>query len=213
MNGMLKALLCICSAFIVGSCFAWGGASEFECAVTNALSNKEYLTSEAFSNYVHQCASQSDDVELALSATLVLAVSQFEKYEQTVDVAFLEASRHSVSNVLSSPSLTTNMWQYWHARMMEISHMGTDNNLQGAYLVASNTWSAIQASGFVDSTNVISRALLRYHKIGDDMTIKSAIALFTALPAAMTGRQDEANALKAYLPYRIKQEMEDFLGD
>ena len=203
----------ICVACVLGRCALLLASSDFENVVTNALWHKEYLASDAFTNYVCQCANQSNDVNLALSANLILAVSRFEKFEQTMDDAFLASSLHSVSNVLTSGALTTDMWQYWHARMMEITCLGTYDNLQGAYHVASNSWDAIQASGFVDSTNIVSRALLRYYRIGDDVTIKAAIALSKALAADMIGRHSEANAMKQSLPERIKQEMEDFLGE
>ena len=185
----------------------------FEVSVANALTNRSSLVSAGFTNYISQCANQNTNAELSLSAHIILGVSQLEMFDMTMDEASLDAAFQSVSNALVSSVLATNQWQYWHIAMLHISCMNTANNTHGAYLVASNAWDAIQNSGFEDSSNIVSRALLSYYGVGADATIKAAIALNKALSADAVGKQDESNALKVFLPDRLKQKMEDFLSD
>ncbi|MBR4653567.1 MAG: hypothetical protein IKO72_09420 [Kiritimatiellae bacterium] len=208
MTGRIFVVACVFVA-----CGPSNASMEFDIAVTNALNQKSCLVSDGFTNYMWQCANQNTNAELSLSAHVLLGVSQLEMFDATMKSANLGAAFQSVSNALSSSALTTNQWQYWHLAILHIACLNTANNTHDAYLVASNAWDAIHSIGFVDSTNVVSRALLKYHGVGTDVTIRSAIALNKALSAAAVGKQDESNALKVYLPDRLKQEMETFLSD
>ena len=200
-------LMVVCA---LGECaFATG----FEVSATNALTRRSNLVSAGFTNYMCQCANQTTNVELSLSAHIILGISQLEMFDMTMDEANLDAAFQSVSNALSFSALTTNQWQYWHMAILHISCMNTANNKQGAYLVASNAWAAIQDSGFEDSTNIGARALLSYYGVGTDTTIKAAIALNKALSADAVNKKAEITALKVFLPDRLKQEMERFLSD
>lgn len=186
---------------------------EFELTVTNALNQKSCLVSSDFTNYIWQCASQGTNAELSLSARIIMGVSQLEIFNESVDETALAAAFHSVSNALASPILSTNQWQNWHIAILNITCLNTANDLQGAYSAASNAWDSIQLSGFVDSTNLISRSLIKYYGIDSDISIKATIALYKALAAEMVGKHEESNSLKVYLPDCIKQKMERFLSD
>ena len=185
----------------------------FEAAVTNALTNKSCLVDDRFTNYIHQCASQSTNAEMALTANVVLGISRLEMFDQTPDAPILDMAFQSVSNALSSAVLVPDRWQYWHMQILHVSCMNTANDVQGAYRIASNAWDIVQSSGFQGSTNVVSQALMRYYGIGGDVSIKAAIALYKALSAAAVGKHEETHALKSYLPERLKQRMERFLDD
>ena len=184
---------------------------DFEVAVTNALARRSRLVDPMFTNYLAQCSGQNTNEQMALSATIIQGFSQVEMYSKTMDQACISNAFSSISNAQFSSFLTTNVWQYWHLQALNVICMNTDNNLYGAYVIASNAWQQIQAAAFVDSTNDISRALVRFYDFGEGSTIKDALAVMYALDAYAIGRTNEVNAIKPYMTIQARRKFESFL--
>lgn len=187
--------------------------TEFDVSVTNALLHKENLVDPAFTNYIHQCANQSTNLELALSANIIRCASQIEMFNETMDEMCLTQAFQSVSNALASPFATTGTWQFWHAQMLQSVCMNTDNNVQGSYLVSSNAWEILQNANLTNTTNTISKALFRYYGVDDDITMFEAVTLIKALSADAIGKTGEVECLKTFLPFRLRQELEAFISN
>ena len=185
--------------------------NDFEVAVTNALARRSRLVDPMFTNYLAQCTGQNTNEQMALSATIIQGLSQIEMYSKTMDQAYISNAFSSISNAQFSSVLTTNAWQYWHLQTLNVICMNTDNNLYGAYAVASNAWRQIQSAGFVDSTNDISRALVKFYGVGDGATIKDVMAVMYALDAYEIGRTNEVDAIKPYMTIPARQKFESFL--
>ena len=201
---MIMALILLCHVPAMSQ-------DDFEVAVTNALARRSRLVDPMFTNYLAQCTGQNTNEQMALSATIIQGFSQIEMYSKTMDQACISNAFSSISNAQLSSVLTTNVWQYWHLQALNAICMNTDNNLHGAYVIASNAWQQIQAAAFVDSTNDISRALVRFYDVGEGSTIKDALAVMYALDAYEIGRTNEVNAIKPYMAIPARQKFESFL--
>ncbi len=187
-------------------------ARDFETEVTNALSHRANLIETDFTNYVSRCVNQTTNVELSLSARVVLVRAQLEMFGATMNESWLAAACQTVTNALAHPLLTTDKWQYWHLQLLHVACMNTNNDRQEAYMASARAWQKIQGVGFVDSTNVVSRALLRFENFGDDATIKEAIAVAKILSSNEVGKPSEAEDAMPFLSVRLKREVEEFLG-
>lgn len=187
-------------------------AEDFETVVVNALSHKANLIETNFTNYVSQCQNQTTNAELSLSARVVLGRAQLEMFGATMNEACLAAACQTVTNALAHPLLTTDKWQYWHLQLLHVACMNTNNDRQGSYVASARAWQKIRDVGFVDSTNVVSRALLRFEDFGDDATIKEAIAVAKILSSDEVGKASEAEDAMSFLSIRLKRKVEEFLG-
>lgn len=187
-------------------------AGDFETAVTDALSHRANLIETDFTNYVSQCVNQMTNAELSLSARVVLVRAQLEMFGATMNEACLAAACQTVTNALAHPLLTTDKWQYWHLQLLYVVCMNTKNDRQEAYAASARAWQKIQNVGFVDSTNVVSRALLRFEDFGDDATIKEAIAVAKILSSDEVGKTSEAEDAMSFLSIRLKRKVEEFIG-
>ena len=200
---MIVALIFLCQVPAMSQ-------DDFEVAVTNALARRSRLVDPMFTNYLAQCTGQNTNEQMALSATIRQGFSQIEMYSKTMDQSCISNAFSSISNAQLSSALTTNVWQYWHLQALNAICMNTDNNLHGAYVIASNAWQQIQAAAIVDSTNDISRALVRFYDVGEGSTIKDALAVMYALDAYEIGRTNEVNAIKPYMTIQSRQKFESF---
>ena len=204
LENMIAALIFLCYMPAMSQ-------NDFDVAVTNALARRSRLVDPMFTNYLAQCIGQNTNEQMALSATIIHGLSQVEMYSKTMNQACISNAFRSISNAQLSSALTTNVWQYWHLQALNVICMNTDNNLHGAYVIASNAWQQIQAAAFVDSTNDISRALVKFYDVGDGATIKDVIAVMYALDAYEIGRTNEVNAIKPYMTTPARQRFESFL--
>lgn len=180
-------------------------------AVTNALETKSRLVDSVFTNYICNCASQSTNEEMALTAKLVQTVISLELFEDTMDDACLRQAFQSATNTMNQASQAVGSWQYWHAQLLHAMCMNTDNNLSGAYFVASNAWCNNHSFRDDESTNVVSRSLLRYYGLDRNIPLREAVAAFTAIAADGVGNTNESNRLKMLLSDQLKQKVELFL--
>ena len=183
-----------------------------ETAVT-ALACREGLVQARFTNYIERCASQSTNVEMALTANLLRGFSRIASFDLMADESHLAATWCAITNVAQMPVMTPDRWQYWHLQILKAFYFNTMGDEQSAYLVASNAWDDIQVRGVVDSTNAVSRALLGFEELGEGATLREAMALSRALTAAAIGRTNDVNEVKPILSDRLRQKMEDFLRD
>ena len=210
----MKTTCKFCSAIcIFAICTKLVASADFEAFVTNALTKKSFPVEDSFTNRVNQCANQNTNEELSITAKLIMGVSQLEMFNQTLNETHISTAFNSVSNLMSMSALTTKRWEYWHLQLLHVSCMNVDNNKWGAYFVSSNAWDAIQGSGFYDSTNIVSQALMRYYGFENDVTIRTSIALFKALSAAAIGKNDDVDDSEKYLPDVLKQKMRSFLNE
>ena len=207
---MRKFLLSMSVAVVCALCLA---STAFDVAVTNALAHKSRMIQSDYMDYLELCANQTTNAEISLTARVLLGYSQLTKFETLMNEQCLADAYLSVTNVLQGIGTEKDNWQYWQIQLLHISCLNSEDKLSQAYLVSSNAWQDIRSSGFVDSTNCISRALLKFEGMSDDSTVKDAVAVSLALTAYASGHTNVVETVKPYLPTRVRSQLTDFLGE
>jgi hypothetical protein len=207
---MRKSLLSIGVAVVCVACHA---STAFDVAVTNALAHKSRMIQADYMNYLVLCANQATNTEMSLTARVLLGYSQLTKFETSMDEQCLADAYLSVTNILRDIGTSTGNWQYWQSQLLHVACLNSEDKLSQAYLVSSNAWQAIQASGFGDSTNCISRSLLKFEGLPEDSTVKDAVAISLALTAYASRHTNAVEAVKSCLPVRLRSQLRDFLGE
>lgn len=207
----MKKILLSIGAFIV--CMTCCAVTSFDVAVTNALAHKSRMVQSDYMNYLSRCANQMTNVEMSLTARVLLGYSQLTKFETLMDEQCLADAYLSATNALRGIGTANDNWLYWQFQLLHVSCLNAEDRLFQAYLVASNAWQAVRSSGFVDSTNCISRALLKFEGMTDDSTVKDAVAVALALTAYASGHTNAVETVKPCLSVRLRSRLSDFLEE
>ena len=207
---MKKFFPAVGASIVCMTCCAF---SSFDIVVTNALAHKSRMVQSDYMNYLSRCANQMTNVEMSLTARVLLGYSQLTKFETLMDEQCLADAYLSATNALRGIGTANDNWLYWQFQLLHVSCLNAEDRLFQAYLVASNAWQAVRSSGFVDSTNCISRALLKFEGMTDDSTVKDAVAISLALTAYASGHTNAVETVKSCLPVRLRSQLTEFLEE
>ena len=144
---MKKILPAVGASIVCMTCCAF---SYFDVVVTNALAHKSRIVQSDYMAYISQCANQTTNTEMSLTARVLQGYSQLAKFEMKMDEKSLAAAYLSATNTLRGIGAPGCNWQYWQFQLLHVACLNSENKLSQAYLVASNAWQAVQTSGFVD---------------------------------------------------------------
>lgn len=178
---------------------AWQNVSEFETEIVMALSNNAILTSSAFAQSLTNFLATPFDPNAEKTARIVNGVRELRLYIETMDEVHLANGYDIATNICLLTRNETNSWQCWQSEILRIGCFAMCDDMSSAYLASSNALSRIQRTTFTDSTNAVSRALLKYYK-SQNLTIRQSIQALTAMSAARLGKRDAAISLSTDLP-------------
>ena len=193
--------------FVVVLCFggkslAWDTYADFVCAATNALSDDSVLVSTGFENALTNFIAISTNSQSQIEARLVLGERTLAIYNETQNGIDLKKAFCMASNVCALTRMKTNTWHCWQAQAFQFSCCVQNNDIEGAYNVASNALAAIGTQD-IRSDNVVFMALLKRNKV-QDLSVRQTMVLAKALSAARLKRRTEAETLALVLPTRYQ---------
>lgn len=185
-----------------GKSLAWDTYADFVCAATNALSDDSVLVSTGFENALTNFIANSTNSQSQIEARLVLGERTLAIYNETQNGIDLKKAICMASNVCALTRMETNTWHCWQAQAFQFSCYVQNNDIEGAYNVASNALAAIGTQD-IRSDNVVFMALLKRNKV-QDLSVRQTMVLAKALSAARLKRRTEAETLALVLPTRYQ---------
>lgn len=178
---------------------AWQDVSEFEAEIVTALSNNAILTSSDFAQSLTNFLAAPFDPNTEKTARVVNGVRELRLYIETMDEVHLANGHDIATNICFLTRNETNSWQCWQSEILRIGCFAMYDDMSSTYLASSNALSRIQRTTFADSTNAVSRALIKYYK-SQNLTIRQSIQALAAMSAARLGKRDMAISLSDDLP-------------
>ena len=195
---------CICIHIgiicISTGCGAWNNATDFECAVTNALEHTPILVSVGFRDSLTNYIETASDHESRIAARIVLGESFLADYNETMDERCLTDAMSVATNVCELTCAETNTWYCWQSKLLVFACHAQKDDMISAYNVASNALATIGTINAITDSPIAAAQLKRNQAEG--LSVQQAIMLSKALSAAMLQKDIEATNLVSSLPIR-----------
>ena len=190
---------------------SWDDHQVFETAMVQALSNKAVLASTPFTNQLAQFIQSDANVNDRATATLVLAISMAELFEQTLDDTLFLGSRELATAIPSFENLAEDSWQRLHSDLLLAGSYTMDDKYLPAYNILTNTLRVIEQTGYTDPINSVLEAIHKFSYEMPDLTLQQILSLYAAFSITEIGIPSEARVFVAKLPIKYRELIEEFI--
>ena len=181
---------------------AWDSVGDMESEACMALTNVQYLASNAYADRLKAALSTTNEA-MRVNAQLMLGVSHYQRFLETLEEGDMERYCEHMSNAVVQAVPTAADWRYWTARLLYAGSFAARDDFSKSYAILTNCLDSMDALCCVSPANALDVALLSYYELRN-ISIKEAFKVMAGMSAAELGMGSAATnyANQISPPYR-----------
>ena len=183
-NGIKGFVVGVCAFAATHGC-AWDVLSEMEAEARAALTNAQVLSSADFTNKLHS-ALDSQDVDMRLDASILLAINKHQLFLDTAEELYVLQELQESSNAVTRASSYPDKWQYRVSMLLFAGTLGMDGRPQLSYVALTNSISECQQVCCTNEETALERCILDYYEFHGASSI-TAMKILAGANAADIG--------------------------
>lgn len=141
------------------------GLSSFEDECCRALANQSILTSAEFTNRLVGIVGTMTNHEIRIDAMLVLALSEYQRFDDTAESQHLVAWHEWVTNAVAQTTSPSGGWRYGCSRFLDVAYHVMEENYAVAYEKSTNTLVSLEQCQSSNSSNGLEYAVSGFYKM------------------------------------------------
>ena len=160
----------------------WDSIGEMESDICKALTNNNYLLSQAFTNQLN-VAINSSSAEMRSEAYMLHSICSYQIFLDTADDSWLQIEMFNATNSILAIGSSADKWQYWMSRFVYAGACCSVSDYEKSLGVMTNSLRELSASSYTNGSNVVERAILDKFEMAN-IGISEAMCIMAGMSAA-----------------------------
>ena len=150
-----------------------------------ALADQSILTSTGFTNRLVEIVGAMTNREIRIDAMLVLALSEYQRFNDTAEPQHLAVWHDWVTNAVAQTTSPSEGWRYGCSRFLDVAYHVMEENYAVAYEKATKTLVSLEQCQSLCSSNGLEYAVSGFYKMPGLPTAMALKALCGASAARL----------------------------
>lgn len=172
---------------------------EDECCL--ALRNAEVMSEVRFKDRLLDTVSSTNNVVMRVDAMLVLALSEYRQFRDSMDVSHLQAwhawSTNALEAAFAAPGVES--WQYTCACFLDAAYYASKNDFKTSYWKLTNAIDVVSRVALYNEPNRLEIAVSDFYRM-DGAQALTAVKILAGASAAKLGYSVVATNLAEQVP-------------